>query len=79
MKNGFTLIELLVLIAIFGIVMAVTIPAIMGVSSNTESTLTFGVTGYTEERCISGFKFVTGSRGAPAQILDAQGHGIPCK
>jgi len=79
MKNGLTLIELLILIAIFGIVMALTLPAIMGVSSNTESTLTFGVTGYTEERCISGFKFVTGSRGAPAQILDAQGHGIPCK
>jgi hypothetical protein len=34
--------------------------------------------GYSEVRCIEGYKFILGYRGSPTQIIDSQGHGIVC-
>lgn len=34
--------------------------------------------GYSEIKCIEGYKFILGYRGSPTQIMDSQGHGIPC-
>lgn len=76
MKNGFTLIELMIVIAIVGIVSALALPMIFGHSSL--SSVSFGVTGMVEERCIGGYKFVIGQEGRPAQILNEFGKGVSC-
>lgn len=76
MKNGFTLIELMIVIAIIGIVAAIAFPVMLGHSS--PSSVSFGVTGMVEERCIGGYKFVIGQEGRPAQILNEFGKGVPC-
>jgi hypothetical protein len=73
-KGYITLIEIMIIIAILLIVCRVGFMAFSG-----ESTSFSFSTGWTEERCLGGFKFVKGTHGSPVQVLDAQGHGIPCK
>lgn len=77
MKKGFTLIELMIVIAIIGIVAAIALGPVAG--RNTNSNYTYGINGISEERCISGFKFVVGQRGYMTQILDQNGHGVTCQ
>lgn len=62
-QRGFTVIELLIVIAIVGILAAVIFPAVTGPRDGT--------------RCVSGFKFTDQYRHS-VQVLDEQGHGIPC-
>jgi prepilin-type N-terminal cleavage/methylation domain-containing protein len=71
MQKGFTLIELMIVIAIIGIVVSIFLPLLDGKSSK------WSVFGWTEEVCVGGYKFVQ-ARNAITQILDAQGHGVPC-
>lgn len=75
--NGYTLIELMIVIAILAIFASIFWPVVVGF--NTEGATWTATTGWTEERCIAGYKFVKAQRGAPTQILDASGKGIPCK
>lgn len=77
-QRGFTLIEVmiaLVFIAVLGILVG---GAFNGIS-NGNSTVTWGVNGMTESRCIEGYKFIVGQDGSARQILDEFGKGARCE
>lgn len=81
MKNvkGFTLIEIMIIIAIVFIFLAIVGGAIS--SDNTKSkktTISYGVNGLTEVRCIDNYKFVLSSNGDTRQVMDSLGRGVKC-
>lgn len=77
-QRGFTLIELMIVIAMIGIVGAIAMPVLLGSTGQTNS-VSWGVNGMTESRCIEGYKFIIGEHGHPRQILDELGKGVKCE
>lgn len=77
MKNGYTLIEILILVIITAVI--IVIFSILIRSAMNGDTTTWGINGYTETRCIDGYKFVIGSDHQPRQIMDSFGKGVPCQ
>jgi prepilin-type N-terminal cleavage/methylation domain-containing protein len=77
-QRGFTLIELMVVVVI---VMASCMMIAITVRSGTtsENSLSIGVNGLTESRCIEGYKFIVGQEGQARQILDEFGKGVRCE
>lgn len=73
-QKGFTLIELMVVIVVL-MILALTV---LGFTSTPTSTISFGINGLTEVRCIEGYKFVVGENGQARQILDEFGKGARC-
>jgi prepilin-type N-terminal cleavage/methylation domain-containing protein len=63
MLRSFTFIEWMIVVAVIGVVAATV--AVADIASDRTS-------------CRAGYVFVHGSRGQLTQVLDAQGHGIPC-
>jgi prepilin-type N-terminal cleavage/methylation domain-containing protein len=75
-QRGFTLVELMIAI-VFVMVLATMVMNGIG-AMNGNSTISFGVNGMTEVRCIDGYKFVVGDQGQARQILDEFGKGARC-
>jgi prepilin-type N-terminal cleavage/methylation domain-containing protein len=76
-QRGFTLIELMVVIVIVMIFGSIIMGAVSTSSGN--SSVSWGINGMTESRCIEGYKFVIGEQGQPRQILDEFGKGVRCE
>ena len=76
-QRGFTLIELMICIVI-GLTVLMMIAGAVG-STKGNSTISYGINGMTESRCIEGYKFILGTEGNPRQILDEFGKGVRCE
>lgn len=74
LQGAFTLIEVLIAVAIALILVLI----IIGGSTSDFSQISTGVGGVVEIRCIGGYQFAVGVEGAPEQILNEEGKGIPC-
>jgi prepilin-type N-terminal cleavage/methylation domain-containing protein len=75
-QRGFTLIELMIVIVMVMIAGMVVLGAINGTTPG--NSLSFGVNGMTEMRCIDGYKFVIGEHGQARQVMDEFGKGVKC-
>ena len=75
-QKGFTLIELMIVIVMIGIVGLTIMNIVMGTAVGTS--VSWGVNGMTEVRCIDGYKFVIGEHGQARQMMDELGKGIKC-
>lgn len=76
-QRGFTLIELMICIVIGLTVLLMIVGAVGSTQGN--STISYGINGMTESRCIEGYKFILGTEGNPRQILDEFGKGVRCE
>jgi prepilin-type N-terminal cleavage/methylation domain-containing protein len=74
--KGFTLIELIIGLAIIGIAATMLINFISVLDG--KSTISFGLNGVTEIRCVSGYKFIHGADGSVRQVMDEFGKGVRC-
>lgn len=75
--RGFTLIEVLVGLVFVSVIFLIALPIMMGVPISNGS-VSFGVNGMTESRCIDGYKFIVDQNGSARQILDEFGKGAKC-
>ena len=75
--RGFTLIEMMIVIVMLLIAATVIANVAGGISGN--STVSYGVNGMTESRCIENYKFIIDQKGNSRQILDEFGKGVRCE
>lgn len=74
--RGFTLIETMIAFVFIGIIFTILVNAVGFASGN--SSVSFGINGMTESRCIEGYKFIINQDGHTKQILDEFGKGVRC-
>jgi prepilin-type N-terminal cleavage/methylation domain-containing protein len=77
MQKGFTLIEVMIVVVMVMTLGLVVAGAVSGTS--TGNTISYGVNGMTEIRCIDGYRFVIGQQGQARQVLDEFGKGSRCE
>lgn len=76
MNRGFTLTEAMIVVAIVGIIAAVVLPGFFG-DKNATASISSGIGGIVETRCIEGYKFVI-TNGKANQLMDEFAHGVRC-
>lgn len=76
-QRGFTLIELMIGVVFVLVLLSIIAGGVGALSGN--STISFGINGTTESRCIEGYKFVLDQNGNSRQILDELGKGVKCE
>lgn len=76
-QRGFTLIKMMVAIVFFLCIGMFVITAVN--AFNNAGTISWGVNGMTEMRCIDGYKFVIGEHGQARQVMDEFGKGVKCQ
>lgn len=76
-QKGFTLIEVMIVIVFVLTVGMIFIGAINGTTAG--NTVSWGINGMTEMRCIDGYKFVIGQHGQTRQVMDEFGKGLKCQ
>ena len=77
-ERGFTLIEVMIAVVMVAIIIMVAIPLIVGAPLSNGS-ISYGINGMTESRCIEGYKFIIDQKGNSRQILDEFGKGVKCE
>jgi prepilin-type N-terminal cleavage/methylation domain-containing protein len=75
-QRGFTLIELLIAFVVIMTFITVVVGAVNGSSQG--NTISWGINGMTEMRCIDGYKFIVGHEGQARQVMDEFGKGVKC-
>ncbi len=76
-QKGFTLIEMMVVVVIVLILGMMAVGAVNGSTSN--NTVSWGVNGMTEMRCIDNYKFIISQQGHTRQVMDEFGKGVKCQ
>jgi prepilin-type N-terminal cleavage/methylation domain-containing protein len=76
-QRGFTLIELMIVIVVILTVIMAVANVINGTGAG--NTVSWGINGITESRCIDGYKFVVGEHGQARQVMDELGRGVKCQ
>ena len=75
-QRGFTLVEVIIALAFVMVFVQIIAVGFSGMSG--KSTISWGINGMTEMRCIDGYKFVVGEQGQARQVLDEFGKGAKC-
>lgn len=75
-QRGFTLIEFMIVVVMIGIVCMTVASIVMGTAVG--SSVSWGINGITEMRCIDGYKFTVSERGHVRQVMDEFGKGVKC-
>ena len=76
-QRGFTLIEVMIAFVVIGIITIIGFN-VAGLASG-NSSISYGVNGMTESRCIENYKFIIDQKGNSRQILDEFGKGVRCE
>ena len=76
-QKGFTLIEVMIVIVFLLSVGMIVVGAVNGTTAG--NTVSWGINGMTEMRCIDGYKFVIGQHGQTRQVMDEFGKGLKCQ
>ena len=76
-QKGFTLIEFMIGLVFVGVLITLVLN-VLG-AMNGQSTISYGINGMTEMRCIDGYKFVIGQHGQTRQVMDEFGKGVKCQ
>ncbi len=76
-QRGFTLIEVMIGIIFALCVVMLGVGAVSG--ANSGNTISYGVNGMTEMRCIDGYKFIVSQHGGTRQVMDEFGKGLKCE
>lgn len=78
-EKGSSLLALIAIVAIVAITFSIVFPGYVGKwFYYAPGTVTQGIIGATETKCLQGFVFIVGKDGTTQQVLNAQGAGVQC-